>query len=143
MAESVTDDGIPHSMARLFKASIGTPNSRVTPSSDACRVVGGHRIFMELPGVAAADVSVVVGEGRVVVSGRKAAHPDTNGATWFFRESETGAFRREFKMPPEADPEKTEVILQDGLLRIFLPDFAIAQEPKPAEVIDFSKHRRS
>lgn len=91
------------------------------PASDASGNESSYRITMELPGVAESDIDVSVHEGMVTVKGEKTSRREEKGETWFFSERQYGAFSRSFRLPNDADGERLEAHLKDGVLAITVP----------------------
>lgn len=93
----------------------------LAPASDASASDDAYRITMELPGVEEKDIDISVNSGVVVVKGEKSAEREEKGETWFFSERQYGAFSRSFRLPEDADGEKVEAHLKDGVLTISVP----------------------
>ena len=105
----------------------------LAPASDASANEAAYRISMELPGVAEADIDITVNSGVVSVKGEKTAQREEKGETWFFSERQYGAFSRSFRLPEDADGEKIEAHLKDGVLLITVPKRAPV-EPESTRV---------
>ena len=101
----------------------------VAPASEASGNSDAYRITVELPGVAEDDIHLAVDEGVVTLTGEKKTEREEKGETWFFSERQYGAFSRSFRLPPDADGEKVDASLQDGVLTILLPRRIPAEEP--------------
>lgn len=93
----------------------------LAPASDASADEAAYRITMELPGVEEKDIDITVNSGAVTVKGEKSASREEKGETWFFSERQYGSFSRSFRLPDDADGEKVEAHLKDGVLSITLP----------------------
>lgn len=93
----------------------------LSPASDAKGDENAYRITMELPGVEEKDIDVSVHEGVVSVKGEKSAEREEKGDTWFFSERQYGSFSRTFRLPADADGDKIEAHLKDGVLMISVP----------------------
>jgi len=111
-----------------FYEPLRTFGSRVAdwlaPASDASADDDAYRIAMELPGVAETDIDVSVREGVVTVTGEKSARREAKGETWFFSERQFGSFSRSFRLPVDADGDRIEAHLKDGVLTISVPKSA-------------------
>lgn len=105
----------------------------LSPASDAKADDNAYRISMELPGVEEKDIDVSVHEGVVTVKGEKTAEREEKGDTWFFSERQYGAFSRTFRLPADADGDKVEAHLKDGVLNISVPK-AVAKAPEARRV---------
>lgn len=93
----------------------------MAPASDASTDETAYRITMELPGVAEKDIDLSVQDGVVTIKGEKSAQREEKGETWFFSERQYGAFSRSFRLPADANGEKVEAHLKDGVLSVIVP----------------------
>lgn len=93
----------------------------LAPASDASSDEGAYRISMELPGVAEEDIDLSVHDGFVTVKGEKSEQREDSGDTWYFSERQYGAFSRSFRLPADADGDKVEAHLKDGVLNVIVP----------------------
>jgi HSP20 family protein len=93
----------------------------LAPASDASSDEAAYRITMELPGVEEKDIDLSVHDGVVSIKGEKTATREEKGETWFFTERQYGSFSRSFRLPPDADGEKVEAHLKDGVLSVTIP----------------------
>ncbi|SLN32747.1 Spore protein SP21 [Roseovarius litorisediminis] len=93
----------------------------LAPASDASADDNAYRITVELPGVDEKDIDVQVHEGVVSVTGEKSEEREEKGDTWFFSERQFGSFSRSFRLPADADGEKVDASLKDGVLTISVP----------------------
>jgi len=91
------------------------------PASDASSDESAYRITMELPGVEEKDIDLSVNDGVVTVKGEKNTEHEEKGETWFFAERQYGAFSRSFRLPADADGDKVEAKLKDGVLSVTIP----------------------
>lgn len=99
----------------------------LAPASDASADEAAYRITMELPGVEEKDIDVSVHDGVVTVKGEKSAEREEKGETWFFSERQYGVFSRSFRLPGDADGDKVEGHLKDGVLTVTVPKRAQAE----------------
>ncbi|NNE48437.1 MAG: Hsp20/alpha crystallin family protein [Rhodothermales bacterium] len=93
----------------------------LAPASDASSNDNVYRINVELPGVSEEDIELSAESGMLTVSGEKMEETEEKGETWYFSERQYGAFRRSFRMPEDADVNKTEAHMKDGVLTITVP----------------------
>jgi HSP20 family protein len=101
----------------------------LAPASEASLAEGAYRIAIELPGVSEKDIEVTCHDGVVSVKGEKKTEREEKGETWYFSERQYGSFSRSFRLPPDADGDKVEADLKDGVLTIIVP----RAEPKQPE----------
>ncbi|WGW05290.1 Hsp20/alpha crystallin family protein [Tropicibacter oceani] len=93
----------------------------LSPASDASSDDKAYRITMELPGVSEGDIELTVDQGMLTVSGEKSESREDKGETWYFSERQFGAFRRSFRLPGDADADKAEAHVKDGVLEVTVP----------------------
>ncbi|WP_101068810.1 Hsp20/alpha crystallin family protein [Roseovarius salinarum] len=93
----------------------------LSPASDASASDDAYRISVELPGVSEKDIDISVHDGVVTVKGEKSQEHQEEGDTWFFSERQYGAFSRTFRLPADADGDKIEAGLKDGVLTLSVP----------------------
>jgi HSP20 family protein len=90
----------------------------VAPASEASSDDKVYRIAVELPGVKEKDIDITVDDGLVTIKGEKKESREEKGETWYFSERQYGSFSRSFRLPAEADPDKIEADLKDGVLTL-------------------------
>ncbi|MDU8927448.1 Hsp20/alpha crystallin family protein [Alisedimentitalea sp. MJ-SS2] len=105
----------------------------LAPASDASADEDAYRISMELPGVEEKDIDISVSGGVVSVKGEKSSSQEEKGETWFFSERQYGAFSRSFRLPQDADGDRVEAELKDGVLTIAVSKKA-PEEPEATKV---------
>ncbi|GGO58006.1 HSP20 family protein [Roseovarius pacificus] len=93
----------------------------LSPASDASASDNAYHITLELPGVTESDIDVSVHDGVVTVKGEKTQEREEKGDTWFFSERQYGAFSRTFRLPADADGNRLEAHLKDGVLSLSVP----------------------
>jgi HSP20 family protein len=91
------------------------------PKADAGKGEDGYEISLELPGVAAEDLQVLVQDGTLTVQGEKRFDRAETGLTYFFSEREFGAFQRSFRLPPDAVGERINAVVKNGILSARVP----------------------
>ncbi len=93
----------------------------LSPASEASSDDNVYRISIELPGVSENDIDLRVSNDTLTVTGEKSATREEKGDTWYFSERQYGAFRRTFRLPPDADCEGAAAHAKDGVLEITVP----------------------
>lgn len=93
----------------------------LSPASDASSDEQAYRISVELPGVSETDITLTAEAGVLSITGEKTATREDKGDTWYFTERQYGAFRRSFRLPPDADDGKVQAHMKDGVLEITVP----------------------
>lgn len=91
------------------------------PATEASANENAYDISMELPGVSEEDIELAVENGVITVSGEKRSHEEKKGDTWYFSERQYGAFRRTFRLPEDAEGDKTSAEMKDGVLHVKVP----------------------
>src|SRR5262249_44683596 len=92
------------------------------PKADAAMAEDCYQISMELPGVAANDIDVVVQDGSLTIQGEKRFNQQEMGRTHFFSEREYGAFQRSFRLPPDAAADRVDdAAYNNGVFSIKIP----------------------
>ena len=105
----------------------------LSPASEASSDDAAYRISIELPGVSEADVDLQASNELLVVSGKKSETREEKGDTWYFSERQYGAFRRTFRLPPDALADQAEATMKDGVLEVTIPRHS-AQESKAQRI---------
>ncbi len=93
----------------------------IAPPSEASSDEEAYHIAIELPGVAEDDIELMVQDDTLVVKGEKKVEREEKGRTWYFSERQYGAFSRSFRLPPDADGDRIEAELKDGVLHVTIP----------------------
>jgi HSP20 family protein len=91
------------------------------PKADAAIAEDCYEISLELPGVAAGDIEVMVQDGSLTIQGEKRVEREETGRTFFFSEREYGAFQRSFRLPPDAAGDRIDAAFKNGVLNIKIP----------------------
>ena len=93
----------------------------LAPASEASSDDKAYRISIELPGVSEEDIHLNATKDTLTVSGEKTESREEKGETWYFSERQYGAFRRSFRLPPDALGDKAEAHIKDGVLVVSVP----------------------
>ncbi len=93
----------------------------LAPASEASSDDKAYRISIELPGVSEEDIHLNATKDTLTVSGEKTESREDKGETWYFSERQYGAFRRSFRLPPDALGDKAEAHIKDGVLVVSVP----------------------
>lgn len=121
MVEKSSMSGLWPSLYEPFR-SFGTRIAEMlAPASDASGSDESYTITMELPGVSEDDIEVSVDDGVVTVKGEKRSEREESGDTWFFSERQYGSFTRSFRLPSDAQQDKVEGHMKDGVLTVTVP----------------------
>ena len=93
----------------------------LSPASEASSDETAYRISIELPGVPEEDIHLSATNDTLTVSGEKTETHEDKGETWYFSERQYGAFRRAFRLPPDAQGTRAEAHIKDGVLKVIVP----------------------
>ncbi|MBM3296049.1 MAG: Hsp20/alpha crystallin family protein [Candidatus Aminicenantes bacterium] len=90
------------------------------PVMDVCEKEDRVVIEAELPGVETADISLLVHHNRVELRGEKKRERHSGPASYHRLERTSGAFRRAVALPCVILPERTQALLDNGVLSVVL-----------------------
>ena len=121
MVEKSDNSGLWPSLYDPFRAFGSRLADWLNPATEASSGDKAYDISMELPGVAEGDVELTVENGVVTVRGEKKTQEEKKGDTWYFSERQYGAFRRSFRLPEDAEGDKAEARMKDGVLHVSVP----------------------
>jgi len=121
MVEKSYGAGLWPSLTEPFRSFGARVADWLAPASDASANGAAYRITMELPGVEEKDIELSVQGGMITVKGEKSAQREEKGDTWFFSERQYGSFSRSFRVPADAEADRVEADLKDGVLTITVP----------------------
>lgn len=99
------------------------------PNSEAAMTDDFYEITVELPGVGEDQITLEVHDHRLTVTGEKQSSHEEKGKSFYFSERTYGRFRRDFRLPADADSDKVLATHKDGVLQI-----KIAKADKTAKV---------
>lgn len=120
------------------KAEVTTPGEQLrpglvfTPAVDILEDENSIRLFADMPGVNAKNLSIDLNESVLTLAGDVEA-PEKEGEVDLLREYRTGRYFREFKLSQVIDQSKIDAELKDGVLHLTLPKVEKAN-PRKIEV---------
>ncbi len=88
------------------------------PNSEAAMTDAFYEISVELPGVSEDAITLEVHDNRLTVTGEKESRHEEKGKSFYFSERTYGRFRRDFRLPADADANNINATHKDGLLEI-------------------------
>ena len=116
----------------LFTRVAGVPGEPLArgdwlPPVDISETATEYRIDVEIPSVAAEDVDVSFKDGVLTVSGERRSERDgdQDGGKRHRVERRWGRFSRSFRLPENADAERIDARVKDGVLYL-----AVAKQDK-------------
>lgn len=121
MVESTRSSGLWPQLYEPFRTFGSRVADWLAPASDASSNDDAYRISVELPGVSEEDIHLSVEGGVVTVSGEKTETREEKGETWYFSERQYGSFKRSFRLPEDADADKAEAHIKNGVLEVSVP----------------------
>lgn len=121
MVEANQSGGLWPQLYEPFRTFGSKLSEWLSPASEASSDETAYRISMELPGVSEGDIHLSATKDTLTVSGEKTESREDKGETWYFSERQYGAFRRSFRLPPDALADKAEAHIKDGVLEVSVP----------------------
>ena len=97
---------------REREAAAFTPSFNVVERDDA------YHITADVPGMKEEDFDVTVQDNYLVISGSRSAEQRKEGDSYYIHERRFGNFSRTFALPDNADPEKIDADLKNGVLEL-------------------------
>jgi HSP20 family protein len=77
---------------------------------------------ISLPGLDKNDVKIEVQGDYLVVSSEKKYEKEDRNAHWYRKETGYSVFRRVFRLPENADPDRVRAEMKNGVLSISMPE---------------------
>ncbi len=93
-----------------------------------------YYIEVDLPGVKKEDIHVEVKDNMLTISGERKFKKEEKEEGYTRVESFFGKFERKFTLPTDADAEKIEAKVEDGVLHITIPKIESKESTKKIEV---------
>lgn len=115
-------------MGRLFEPVAGGSQDAWVPAVETEEANDAYIVRAELPGMKSDDVNIEMSGHELRISG-EIEENDSNGHTLRRRQ---GKFAYHTSLPADADPEKADAHLTDGVLTVRLPKAAQARSRKIA-----------
>jgi HSP20 family protein len=121
------------SLYEPFRAATARMADWFAPASEASSDGSAYEVVMELPGVAEADIDVSVHDGVLTIKGEKKSEHEEKGKSFYFSERSYGAFQRSFRLPQDAEEDRIEAQMTDGVLTVKVPKSA-PKTPEPKKI---------
>lgn len=100
------------------------------PAVDIRDTGNEYVIEAELPGMKKEDVEIEIIDGGLKISASKKEEKEEKGEGYLRRERGYLSFSRQLPLPEDADVDRTEARLTDGVLQINVPKIAKAEQKK-------------
>ncbi len=121
MVESNQASGLWPQFYEPFRSFGSKLSEWFSPASEASSDEQAFRISVELPGVSEEDISLSATDDTLSITGKKSESREEKGDTWYFSERQFGSFKRTFRLPPDAEGEKSEAHMKNGVLEVTIP----------------------
>jgi HSP20 family protein len=106
------------------KEEVGT-----LPSVNISDEESAFEVSVAVPGLEKKDIKVEVHQGYLKISSEKQYAKEEREKNWMRREFGYASFQRVFQLPSNADPDKVQASLKNGILNIRLAKKATADKP--------------
>jgi len=97
------------------------------PSVEVRETRDSYVVKADVPGVAREDLDVSLYGNRLQISGMREAERESRDDTFYLYECSYGAFTRAFTLPDDADVDRAQSDLEDGVLTLAFPKRSEAQ----------------
>lgn len=124
--------------AWIGRSAVSAPAFSFSPAIDVKDTEKEVKIIAELPGIDSKDVSVSVADGYVTIKGEKKLESEEKKEGYYRQERSYGSFQRVVALPENANLDKAEASVKNGVLTVSVPKKADSQgksrtlEIKPA-----------
>jgi HSP20 family protein len=85
---------------------------------DVSETDGAYTIHADLPGLEQKDVEVTLAEGILTLRAERKQQEKQEGKTWHRSERSYGSVQRTLQLPADADENKVEATMKNGVLEI-------------------------
>ena len=124
-------------MNHLMDAFSGQADTRGTagvfPLVNLTEDTDNYYVRAELPGIKSEELNIQADRNTISLSGERNIATEGENAKYHRREREAGTFSRVIGLPGEADTDKVEAGLENGILTVTIPK-AEAAKPKQISV---------
>lgn len=101
---------------------------RTAPAIEVAEIDGAYRITAEMPGLAAGDIEIRLGDGAITLRGEKTEEKKEEKQNYLLSERRYGTFSRTVPLPSGIDADKASAKLDGGVLTVTLPKTAEAKQ---------------
>ncbi len=93
----------------------------LTPCVDFTEKDEKYYLTAELPGIKKDDLSIVIENGYLTISGKKEEDKEEKGSDYYLKETRHGSFSRSFKLPGKVIEDRVDATYKDGVLTVVMP----------------------
>lgn len=123
------------SMLDLERAAVPSPKETIwAPAVNEKEDEKAYYVEVDLPGVKKEDINVEVKDNVLTISGERKFKKEEKDKGYVRTESFFGRFERRFTLPSDADAEKIDAKVEDGVLYITIPKIEEKEGTKKIEV---------
>ncbi|MDD5751247.1 MAG: Hsp20/alpha crystallin family protein [Candidatus Peribacteraceae bacterium] len=94
---------------------------RTMPAMNIAETAKELTVTVHVPGLDAQDIAVDVHNNLLTISGKTQEEKEEKETTWVCRESVSGEFQRQVRLPDYADGTKAACKVKNGVLTITIP----------------------
>lgn len=105
----------------------GSAAFAVSPALDVAESDKEFRVTAEVPGMEIKDVQINIADGYVTIKGEKKQEEKEEREGYFRQERSYGSFQRVIALPDNANFDKADASMKNGVLTIVVPKKAGAQ----------------
>jgi HSP20 family protein len=88
------------------------------PSVDMFETTKEVVVKMSVPGMKAEDIDVHISDNMLTVKGERKVEEEVKKEDYYYQEQRYGSFSRSVTLPSTVDPNKSEAMLEDGILTL-------------------------
>jgi HSP20 family protein len=110
-----------HELGQAGLGQSGFAQVALVPAMDVSETGTELRISAELPGVAEADVEVMLNEDVLTIRGEKKFERTDERENYHFVERSYGTFQRSLRIPYPINPDEVQASFELGVLTVTLP----------------------
>lgn len=99
----------------------GSPELEGQLAIDVCQTNKEIIIQSTIAGVKPDNLEVTIENGMVTIRGSRNQTESADGKNYLIQECHWGSFSRQFVLPSEVDPSRSEALLKEGILTIKIP----------------------
>lgn len=103
---------------RIDEQTDKTEEIATVPSVNISERDKAFEVSLAAPGIDKKDIKLEVHDGCLMISSEKQYENEESNGNWMRREYGYASFQRMFQLPDNADPEKVQANMKNGILKI-------------------------